>query len=408
MVSIDASEARGDMTTELLEQAQSLQERTVALRREIHQHPELGLHLPRTQKAVLDSLQSLDLDIQLSKNTSGIVATLHGANPGPAVLLRGDMDALPMPEETGLPFASAEQGCMHACGHDAHTAMLASAAHLLYQHRERISGSVRFMFQPGEEGPGGAKPMLDEGLLDADGAPQAIFALHVEPELSAGTVACRTGPILAAVDTVFARLIGKGGHGSMPHNALDPTPVACEVVQAIQTMVTRRFDVFDPVVATVGRIQSGTTNNVIPEFAEMEITLRSLSVEARERLAKGVEQLVRQIPAAHGLEVTFEIEKGYPPTVNHDSGAQAVARAAKAVLGEEQYLQMPTPWMGAEDFSYLLERFPGAFVFLGAAPLDGEPQACHSSRMRLNEAAFPAGVAMYAALALQELADKPI
>jgi hippurate hydrolase len=194
----------------------------------------------------------------------------------------------------------------------------------------------------------------------------------------------------------------------MPHTALDPTPVACEVVQAIQTMVTRRFDVFDPVVATVGRIQSGTTNNVIPEFAEMEITLRSLSVEARERLAKGVEQLVRQIPAAHGLEVTFEIEKGYPPTVNHDSGAQAVARAAKAVLGEEQYLQMPTPWMGAEDFSYLLERFPGAFVFLGAAPLDGEPQACHSSRMRLNEAAFPAGVAMYAALALQELADKPI
>ena len=300
------------MTTELLEQAQSLQERTVALRREIHQHPELGLHLPRTQKAVLDSLQGLDLDIQLSKNTSGIVATLHGANPGPAVLLRGDMDALPMPEETGLPFASAEQGCMHACGHDAHTAMLASAAHLLCQHRERISGSVRFMFQPGEEGPGGAKPMLDEGLLDADGAPQAIFALHVEPELSAGTIACRTGPILAAVDTVFARLTGKGGHGSMPHNALDPTPVACEVVQAIQTMVTRRFDVFDPVVATVGRIQSGTTNNVIPEFAEMEITLRSLSVQARERLAKGVEQLVRQIPAAHDLEVTFEIEKGYP------------------------------------------------------------------------------------------------
>ena len=143
---------------------------------------------------------------------------------------------------------------MHACGHDAHTAMLASAAHLLHQHRERINGSVRFMFQPGEEGPGGAKPMLDEGLLDADGAPQAIFALHVEPELPAGKIACRTGPILAAVDTVFARLIGKGGHGSMPHSALDPTPVACEVVQAIQTMVTRRFDVFDPVVATVGRI----------------------------------------------------------------------------------------------------------------------------------------------------------
>ena len=395
------------MTTELLAQAQSLQDRTVTLRREIHQHPELGLHLPRTQKAVLDSLQGLDLDIRLSKDTSGIVATLHGAKPGPAVLLRGDMDALPMPEETGLPFASTEQGCMHACGHDAHTAMLASAAHLLHQHRERINGSVRFMFQPGEEGPGGAKPMLDEGLLDADGAPQAIFALHVEPELPPGKIACRTGPILAAVDTVFARLVGKGGHGSMPHSALDPTPVACEVVQAIQTMVTRRFDVFDPVVATVGRIQSGTTSNVIPEFAEMEITLRSLSVEARARLAEAVEKLVREIPAAHGLEVNFDIEKGYPQTVNHQSGAQAVAQATKAVLGEDQYMEMATPWMGAEDFSYLLERFPGAFVFLGAATLDGEPQPCHSSRMRLNEAAFPAGVAMYAALALQELADKP-
>lgn len=193
----------------------------------------------------------------------------------------------------------------------------------------------------------------------------------------------------------------------MPHSALDPTPVACEVVQAIQTMVTRRFDVFDPVVATVGRIQSGTTSNVIPEFAEMEITLRSLSVEARARLAEAVEKLVREIPAAHGLEVSFDIEKGYPPTVNHQSGAQAVAQAAKAVLGEDQYMEMATPWMGAEDFSYLLERFPGAFVFLGAAPTDGEPQPCHSSRMRLNEAAFPAGVAMYAALALQELADKP-
>ncbi len=389
------------MPIQLLQDAQALQQRTVALRREIHRHPELGLDLPRTRAAVLESLQGLDLELALSVTTSGIVATLHGAEPGPAVLLRGDMDALPMPEDTGLPFASEEAGCMHACGHDAHTAMLSSAAHLLHAHRDRIAGSVRFMFQPGEEGPGGAKPMLDEGLLDAAGPPQAVYALHVEPEMPSGMIACRTGPILAAVDTVFARLQGRGGHGSMPHNAIDPVPVACEVVQAIQTLITRRFDVFDPVVATVGRIQAGTTSNVIPQFAELDITLRSLSVDARARLVEGIERLVRQIPAAHGLEVSLDIEKGYPPTVNHASGEQAVARAAHKVLGEDRYQQMQTPWMGAEDFSYVLERFPGAFAFIGTAPTDGPAAPCHSTTMRVNEDALPAGVAMYAALALQ-------
>lgn len=391
------------MNSSLLKEAKALNARTVALRREIHQHPELGLHLPRTQKAVLDALSGLDLEIELSKETSGIVATLRGARPGPSVLLRGDMDALPMPEETGLPFASQESGCMHACGHDAHTAMLAGAAHLLHDYREHLNGSVRLMFQPGEEGPGGAKPMLDEGILDRDGTLKSVYALHVEPELPSGLIACRTGAILAAVDTGFARLVGRGGHGSMPHNAMDPTPVACEIVQAIQTMVTRRFDVFDPVVATVGRIQSGTVSNVIPEFAEMDITLRSLSVDSRARLAEGIERLIRKISEAHGLSVHFDLEKGYPPTVNSAAGEQLVKRACEAVLGADKYFQMPAPYMGAEDFSYLLERFPGAFVFLGTAPPDQEPQPCHSSRMMLDEDALPSGVAMYAALALQEL-----
>ena len=394
------------MHAQLIEQARALKARTVDLRRRIHRHPELGLDLPRTREAVLEALAGLELDIALSETTSGIVATLHGARPGPTVLLRGDMDALPLVEETGLEFASAVAGRMHACGHDAHTAMLASAAHLLSEYRDEFAGAVCFMFQPGEEGPGGAEPMLAEGLLAAGGPPLAAFALHVAPELPPGVIGCRSGPILAGADTVAARILGRGGHGSMPHNALDPIPVACEVVQAIQTLVTRRFNVFDPVVATVGRIQAGTTSNVIPEIAELDITLRSLSPASRQRLTSGVERLVREIPAAHGLQVEFSLNTGYPPTVNHASGTAAMARAARDLFGENGYLELAAPWMGAEDFSLVLERYPGAFAFIGAAPSGDGPHApCHSNHMMIDEQALPAGVAMYALLALQALAE---
>ena len=371
----------------------------------LHRFPELSYQEFETTNYIEQQLTQLGLVVERPLDT-GCVAIIEGDIASDRVVaLRADIDALPIQEkgEAKADFFSTRPGIAHCCGHDAHTAMLASAAHLLHDYREHLSGSVRFMFQPGEEGPGGAKPMLDEGILDPDGTLQSVYALHVEPELPSGTIACRTGPILAAVDTVFAKIVGQGGHGSMPHSAVDPIPVACEIVQAIQTLVTRRFDVFDPVVATVGRIEAGTVSNVIPEFAELDITLRSLSVESRSRLADGVERLVRQISAAHGLEGSMEMEHGYPPTVNHAAGEQAVLRACQSVLGEDRYMQMATPWMGAEDFSYLLERFSGAFVFLGAAPTDSTPQPCHSSRMMLDENAFPSGVAIYAALALQEL-----
>jgi len=307
-----------------------------------------------------------------------------------------------MSEDTGLPYASQTPGRMHACGHDAHTAMLASAAHLLSERAEDISGNVFFMFQPGEEGYGGAKIMLDEGVIEAGGKPDSVFALHVAPELPSGVIGCRTGPILAAADTVHGRIIGQGGHGSMPHNAADPVPVACEVVQAIQTLVTRQFSVFDPVVATVGRIQAGTTNNVIPESAELDITLRSLSEDTRERLASGVCGLVEQIPVAHGLQGEVKLKRGYPPTINHAAGAEVVAKAAQALLGEEGYRLMPAPFMASEDFSYLLQRYNGAFAFLGVAPpgTEGKAAPCHSNHMLVDEDAMAVGVAMHAAIVL--------
>ena len=394
------------MSHPLLEEARSLQPQTVALRREIHRHPELGLDLPRTRETVLDSLAGLDLELALSKETSGIVGTLHGEHSGPSVVLRGDMDALPMTEDTGLDFASEETGRMHSCGHDAHTAMLATAAALLHRHREHLTGSVRFMFQPGEEGWGGAKIMLEEGLLDSNGEPDAAFALHVRPEAPAGVIGCRTGPILAAADTALVRIIGRGGHGSAPHDAADPVPAACETVQAIQSFVTRRFNVFDPVVATVGRIQAGTTNNIIPESAELDITLRSLSSESRERLCDGIQQLIEKIATAHGLKAEVRLKRGYPPTINHESGVTIVERTAKDLLGDDGYIEMPEPVMASEDFSYVLQKYRGAFAFLGVGPKNGgttNAAPCHSNHMVIDEDSMAIGVAMHAALAYQTL-----
>ena len=247
----------------LLAQAEKLLPGTIELRRQIHMHPELGNDLPETKKAVLAALDGLPLEIAHSKSTSGMVATLEGAGPGPTILLRGDMDALPMPENTGLDYASKVDGRMHACGHDTHTAMLAGAARLLADNRDSLRGRVKFMFQPGEEGPGGAEPMIAEGLLDIGGAPDAAFALHIAPNRPASLIACRPNEILAAADTLVLTLTGRGGHGSMPHEANDPVPVACQIVLSIQTLMTRKFGPFDPTVVTVGRIASGTASNVM-------------------------------------------------------------------------------------------------------------------------------------------------
>ena len=394
------------MHKEFLERSRELLPQAVALRRRIHAHPELGNALPRTREAVLEALDGLGLNVHLSNATSGIVAVLEGASPGPTVLLRGDMDALPMPEDTGLPFASKVEGCMHACGHDAHTAMLAVAAQVLGERRDRLQGTVSFMFQPGEEGPGGAKPMLEEGVLNAGGQPDAAFALHVYPNRSSGLLMTRPGPILAAADQAYVRLTGRGGHGSMPYDALDPVPVACELVQALQTFVTRRFNPFDPVVITVGCIRAGTVNNVIPEHAELEITIRSFNPDTRRRAHDGIERLSEHIASAHDLRAEVAITHGYPPTVNDEQMAAFVADTARELVGDAGFQVLSAPLPGAEDFSYVLDEIPGCFTFLGAAPPDVDPTdaaPCHSNRMLIDEQAMATGIAMHASVAWRYL-----
>jgi hippurate hydrolase len=376
----------------------------IDLRRKLHANPELGLHLPETTEAVLAALADLDLEIRRSQETTGFVATLQGAGNGPRIMLRGDMDALPMPENNDLDFASRHDGRMHACGHDAHTAMLMGAARLLHQHKDEIKGSIDFFFQTGEEGFAGAKICLDEGLFDSPNAPDAVFAQHITPLLPVGMVTGRAGPLLAAADFWEMTLTGKGGHGSMPHDCIDPIPVACEIVQAMQSFVTRRINAFDPVVLSVTKIAAGTTTNVIPETAELLGTLRSTSEKARQRAHEGIERLVENIAAAHELTVDYTMNAGYPVTVNDAEFTEFARQTVVDLLGEDHYLPMSSPMMGAEDFSYFLQKWPGAMLFLGVKPEDASLAApCHSNRMMLNEDGMQHGIALHASIALNYL-----
>ena len=389
--------------SKLLAEAGDLLPAAVRLRRRIHENPELGLDLPETRAAVLEALDGLDVEIVRSEKTSGLMVTLRGGQPGPTILLRGDMDALPMPEDTGLEFASRHEGRMHACGHDAHTSMLAHAVHVLDRHRAELRGDVVFMFQPGEEGHHGAKVMIDEGLLDIAGL-DAAFAIHIAPQLPVGMVAGRGGAILAAADAFEVQVRGRGGHASMPHDTADPVPVACEIVQALQTFVTRRIDVFDPVVLTVARISAGTAGNVIPESAELLGTLRSTSERSRQRAQEGIERISKHVAAAHELEAEVTLTEGYPVTVNDDAFAGFSAEVTRDLLGDSAWVQLPNPAMGAEDFSYVLHRVPGAMVLLGVRPEGSErPAPPHSNRMQLNEDGMRVGIALYAGIALQHL-----
>lgn len=387
--------------------AQQILPGVVDLRRRIHANPELGNQLPDTTAAVVENLADLNLPIRFSETTTSLIASVHGTGSGDAskrILLRGDMDALPMPEDNDLPFASKNPGRMHACGHDSHTAMLAGAARLLDGMKDQFAGTVDLFFQTGEEGYFGAREVLDEGLMDGEHEPDAVFAMHITPLIDAGVFAGRGGPIMAAADEFHMMIRGKGGHASMPQDCIDPIPVACEIVQAFQTFVTRRINAFDPIVLTVAKIEAGTTTNVIPEVAKVSGTLRSTSEASRKKAHDGLAQLATKIGEAHGVTVEFNLEVGYPVTVNDATFVDFAADSIRKSLGDNSYFTMPSPVMGAEDFSYLLQRWPGAMLFLGVKPEDPSLAApCHSNRMMLNESAMAHGVAVHTQVALDYL-----
>lgn len=405
-MTLDADRLRRDATALLPD--------IIDLRRRLHRHPELGLQLPHTQRLLLDALDGLGLAIHTGSTCTSVVAELSGAattGPGVAdgapdriVLLRADMDALPITEDTGLEFTSEVDGAMHACGHDAHVAMLVGAARLLVARRDEFAGTVRFMFQPGEEGQGGAPLMLADGV--GDGVSRA-FAIHITANVPTGFVATRPGPLLASADEFEIVVRGRGGHASTPHFSNDPVPVACHLVTELQTWVTRRVDVFRPCVITVGQFHAGTANNVIPETVKLSGTVRAVDPVTRQAALDAIGSLATGVASTHDMTAEVRIMRGYPVTVNHTAETRSVLTIADTALGAGRGIEMPSPVMGAEDFSYVLEKVPGAMVFLGACPDDLEwtsAPANHSPHLRLHEATFADGAVLHAAVALEWLA----
>jgi hippurate hydrolase len=369
-------------------------DKIVALRRDIHREPELGFDTEKTAAKVLAALDGLPLDLETGVAQNGIVATLEGEGGGPTVALRADMDALPIQEETGLPFTSEIEGKMHACGHDGHTSMLVGAVHVLSGMRDRLGGTIKFVFQPAEEGGGGGKVMVDEGVADDV---SSIFALHLWPGLPFGKVATKAGPIMAAADAFEMEVRGSGGHGAMPHLAADAVVMAAQIVTALQTVVSREVDPVEPAVLTVGEIGAGTAFNIIPEKARIGGTVRTLNPDLRKMMPERIEELARGVAKGMRGDANLDYTFSYPVTVNDEDAAARALSVADDLFGGDSVLELPNPSMGGEDFAYFLEKVPGAFIWLGVGE---DASGLHTPRFAFDEDILPRGAALLAALAL--------
>ncbi len=387
------------------------------LRRELHADPEIGLDLPRTQAKVLAALEGLDLEVSTGEGTTSVVAVLRGTHPdrprtgAPAVLLRGDMDALPVEELTDEPFR-ATNGMMHACGHDLHTAGLVGAARLLHAHRDELAGDVVFMFQPGEEGYNGASVMIGEGVLDAAGPRvSAAYGVHVHVG-ERGVVSTKPGTLQAGANELHVTIHGRGGHGSQPQTAVDPVPALAELVTALQNMVSRRIDAFDPIVLSVTQLRASEAINVIPASASLGATVRTLSPESLDIVRTQSQRLARGIAEAHGCTAEVDFEVKYPVTVNDDAETAWVLEELRGLLGPGRVEVAAQPIMPSEDFSFVLQEVPGTYMMLGAERTDvpAERQGNnHSPFVVFDDSVLGDQAALLAHLAIERLrrTDRP-
>lgn len=391
----------------LLSEAATHAETLVGIRRELHQIPEFALDLPQTQARILKSIEGLG-EITLGKDLTSIALVIRGGKPGPTVLLRADMDALKVEEETGLDYASTN-GYMHACGHDLHMAGAIGAAHLLATHKEELNGDVLIWFQPGEEGHHGADVMIEEGMLELTGnRPVAAYGLHVFTSLPLGAIACKPGPLMASAGDLHVTFHGSGGHGSMPWLSKDPVTPMVESISALQNLINKQFDQFDPVILNVGWIRAGddATTNVIADNASFGATVRTFSEANTKKLHELAPKLIHSI--AEGFGVTAEVEFGRATKVlmNDPSAVARVEEVAKELVGDAGYVPMENPIAGGEDFASIVAEVPGAFVFVGACPPEIDYQTAptnHSAKATFDDSVLPLCSALLASLALKHL-----
>jgi len=377
---------------------------TVAIRRDLHAHPELAFEETRTAEIVAVRLRALGLDVHTGIGGTGVVGVLTGTQPGRTIMLRADMDALPMPEENDVAYVSRNAGVTHACGHDAHVAMLLGAAAIMRDRASDVHGRIAFVFQPAEEGGGGARAMLDDGLI-ARFEIERAYGLHISNILPSGVIGLRPGPLMAAVDSFDLVVEGMGGHGAMPHRSVDPIVVAAELVGGLQRVVSREVDPVEPAVVTIGAINGGTTYNVIPPRVALKGTVRTFTTATRDSMEARVRRIAEHTCAAANATCTLQWHPSYPVTENDPTEAAFVTATLAAEFGAERVLDIP-PIMGSEDFSYFAQVVPACFYFLGAGDASHQfPN--HHPAFDIDENAMKAGIAAHVAIALAATSSSP-
>jgi amidohydrolase len=386
--------------SEILDAAQAIAEEIVSDRRIIHASPELKYQETKTAALVEARLSDLGIEHRGGVGGTGVIGLVRGARPGRTVLLRADMDALPITEESDAPYVSRNVGVMHACGHDAHTAMLLGAARILQKRRSELSGTVKLMFQPAEEGGAGAVKMINEGLLENPPV-DAAFAIHTGHDFQTGSMVARAGPLLAGSNSFTITVTGRGGHASRPHTTVDPVVVASQIVVALQTLVSREVEPGVPAVITLGALLAGTTFNVIPDRAQILGTIRTYDAGVMEQLEARIETVAKGVASALRAEAKVEIHMHYPPTINNEAMVELAGGALRRLNLD---VVQGAPIMGAEDFSFVLQRVPGAMLMLGVRdPSWTQPKPAHTAQFDLDEDALPLGTAAYIAMALEFL-----
>ncbi|USG66921.1 amidohydrolase [Brevibacillus ruminantium] len=389
-------------TSEILAKASVLREQIIAWRRDFHQHPELSFEENRTSDIVAKHLEQLGLEVKRGLGRTGVVGILRGSEPGPTIGLRADMDALPIHDQKDTPYRSQVDGKMHACGHDAHTSILMGAAQFLSQVEKPSKGNVVFVFQPAEEGGGGAQVMIEDGLLRETGI-EAMAGLHVFPGVPVGKVTAVRGVGCAAADTIRIRVIGRGGHAAHPHLTVDSVAVTAEVISALQQISSRQVDPLDPIVITIGKIQGGSASNIIAPEVELYGTVRTLNPALREKMPERIEKVLAGVTAAFGATYELDYQFGYPSILNDDKMVDLLLQTSDGVLGKGKY-ELVKPSMGGEDFSYYTHHVPGVFFRLGVAGENKNTHyPLHHPLFDLDENALPIGVAMLSAFALNYL-----